>query len=38
MEKAAQADLVAGAVVEYKNVDDALAALDMIKAADDAED
>ena len=38
MEKAAQADLEAGAVVEYMNVDDALAALDLIEATDDAED
>ena len=38
MEKAAQADLEAGVVVEYKNVDDALAALDLIEATDDAED
>mgnify|MGYP001125114878 FL=1 len=38
IEKAAQADLEAGAVVEYMNVDDALAALDLIEATDDAED
>jgi AbrB family looped-hinge helix DNA binding protein len=38
MERAAQADLDSGNVVEYDNVHDALGALDQIEAEEDAED
>lgn len=38
MEKAAQADLESGNVVEYDNVNDALTALDDMAAEEDAED
>jgi AbrB family looped-hinge helix DNA binding protein len=38
LEQEAQADLQAGRVVEYSNLSDVLAALDEIKAGEDAED
>ena len=38
MEQEAQADLVAGRIVEYSNIAEALAALEGISAGDDAED
>jgi len=38
MEKEAHADLMAGRVVEYSSVTEALSALDEINAGDDAED
>jgi AbrB family looped-hinge helix DNA binding protein len=38
LEKAAQEDLEAGAVVEFEDVNDALKALDQLEAEEDAED
>jgi len=38
LEQEAQADLQSGRVVEYSNLSEALAALDEIKAGEDAED
>ena len=38
LEKAAQADLETGAVVEFDNIEAAIAALDQLDAGEDAED